>query len=175
MTSLGDVPEEETFSPTSSHSDEAVPSSSTSNGSRVPGGSRKTPSIRTLGRSSTSDALPSATSKRNPSSSSTATKDARTQKAVSASTLKKTRSTPRLPHDKDADPAPSTSMYWSRAPVYGTIPPKFMRGHSVTLVDAIAWLFGGCDDKDLKENPRDMKIIYCFDTGTTSPIVPRSS
>jgi len=57
-------------------------------------------------------------------------------------------------------------MYWSRAPVYGTIPPKFMRGHSVTLLDATAWVFGGCDDKELKEHVRDMKIIYCFDTET---------
>jgi hypothetical protein len=44
-----------------------------------------------------------------------------------------------------------------------------MRGHSVTLVDATAWLFGGCDDKELKEHARDMKIIYCFDTGYPFP------
>jgi Rab9 effector protein with kelch motifs len=165
LRSLGDVPEEDTtLHPNASLS---VPSST----SRAPGISRKTPSIRTLGRSSTD----ASTVKKNPSASSTATKEPRTPKAASTSTLKKARSTPRLPHDTEAEAAPSTSMYWSRAPVYGTIPPKFMRGHSVTLVEAIAWIFGGCDDKDLKENVRDMRIIYCFDTGTISPIVPRSS
>lgn len=169
--SLGDVPEEEALSPTSSHLDYS-PESPTLPATSVLGGtavrvSKKAPSIRTLGRSSSSsDAPVPPNSAKKSSSGSTVAKDARTQRAVSTITLKKTRSTPRMPHDKDAEPAPSTSMYWSRAPVYGTIPPKFMRGHSVTLVDATAWLFGGCDDKDLKENVRDMRIIYCFDTGS---------
>ena len=35
-----------------------------------------------------------------------------------------------------------------------------MRAHTVTLVDNVAWLFGGCDDKGC------WKDIYCFDTGT---------
>ncbi|KAF5361469.1 hypothetical protein D9758_006243 [Tetrapyrgos nigripes] len=70
------------------------------------------------------------------------------------------RTTPRLPHDKDAEPAPSTIMYWSRAPVFGTCPARTMRGHTVTLVDTTAWVFGGCDDK---ETSRD---IYCFDVET---------
>jgi hypothetical protein len=170
--SLGDVPEEDIISPTTPLSDQVLPSPtlSSTGSSRVLGGSRRTPSIRTLGRTST-EALSSGTAKKISSSSSTASKDTRSQKAVSTATLKKTRSIPRLPHDKDAEPAPSTSMYWSRAPVYGTIPPKFMRGHSVALVDAAAWVLGGCDDKDLKEHARDMKVIYCFDTGTTSVIV----
>lgn len=51
-------------------------------------------------------------------------------------------------------------MYWSRAPVYGAIPMRSMRAHSVTLVEGVAWLFGGCDDKDC------WKDVYCFDTGT---------
>jgi hypothetical protein len=55
------------------------------------------------------------------------------------------------------------------------MPPKFMRGHSVSLVDTTAWLFGGCDDKELKEHVRDMRIIYCFDTGTIYVTLPRSS
>ncbi len=50
-------------------------------------------------------------------------------------------------------------MYWSRAPVYGAIPQRNMRGHTVTLLDNVAWIFGGCDDKD---TARD---IYCFDIG----------
>ncbi|KAJ3892793.1 galactose oxidase [Lentinula edodes] len=51
-------------------------------------------------------------------------------------------------------------MYWSRAPVYGACPTRTMRGHTVTLVDSTAWVFGGCDDK---ETARD---IYCFDVET---------
>jgi hypothetical protein len=72
------------------------------------------------------------------------------------------RTNPRLPHDKDVELAPATIMYWSRAPVYGALPMRSMRAHSVTLVDSVAWLFGGCDDKECS------KDIYCFDTGTTS-------
>ncbi|KIK09996.1 hypothetical protein K443DRAFT_80945 [Laccaria amethystina LaAM-08-1] len=75
-------------------------------------------------------------------------------------TLRKYRSTPRLPHDRDVDHAPSTAMYWSRAPVWGHLPSRTMRAHSVTLVDATAWLYGGCDDKD------SSKDVYCFDTET---------
>jgi len=69
------------------------------------------------------------------------------------------RSTPRLVYDKDAEAAPSTGMYWSRAPVFGTIPNRSMRAHSVTLVDNVMWLFGGCDEH---ESWRD---IYCLDVG----------
>ncbi|THV02672.1 galactose oxidase [Dendrothele bispora CBS 962.96] len=76
------------------------------------------------------------------------------------SSTQRIRVTPRLPHDKDAEPAASTIMYWSRAPVYGTCPTRTMRGHTVTLVDSTAWVFGGCDDK---ETSRD---IYCFDVET---------
>lgn len=72
----------------------------------------------------------------------------------------RTRSTPRLPHDKDAQHAPSTAMHWSKAPVYGTLMNRTVRSHSVTLVDTTAWLFGGCDDHD---SARD---IYCFDIET---------
>ena len=71
----------------------------------------------------------------------------------------KFRANPRLPHDKDVESVPSTVMYWSRAPVWGTVPMRTMRAHTVTLVDTTIWLFGGCDDKD---NARD---IYCFDIG----------
>jgi hypothetical protein len=38
-------------------------------------------------------------------------------------------------------------MYWSRAPVYGEVPMRSVRAYSVTLVDDVAWLFGGCDEK----------------------------
>lgn len=71
----------------------------------------------------------------------------------------KYRVNPRLPNDKDAEPAPSTLMYWSRAPVWGTLPMRSMRGHTITLVDSMAWLIGGSDDKD------SSKELYCFNTG----------
>ncbi|KAI0063348.1 galactose oxidase [Artomyces pyxidatus] len=57
------------------------------------------------------------------------------------------RTIPHLPHVKDAEPAPASVMYWSKAPVWGTLPTHAMRAHSVTLVDTLAWIFGGCDDK----------------------------
>jgi len=44
--------------------------------------------------------------------------------------------------------------------VYGACPTRTMRGHTVTLVDSMVWVFGGCDDK---ETARD---IYCFDVET---------
>jgi hypothetical protein len=69
------------------------------------------------------------------------------------------RTTPRLPHSDDVAIAPATTMYWSRAPVHGALPMRNMRAHTVTLVDNVAWLFGGCDDKGC------WKDIYCFDTG----------
>ncbi|KAF9522512.1 hypothetical protein CPB83DRAFT_864388 [Crepidotus variabilis] len=86
----------------------------------------------------------------------------------SASTLHSTasvaphkyRANPRLPHDKDAEPSSSTVMYWSKAPVWGALPMRSMRGHTVTLVDTMAWLIGGCDDKD------SSKDLYCFNTET---------
>ncbi|TRM58241.1 hypothetical protein BD626DRAFT_550751 [Schizophyllum amplum] len=68
--------------------------------------------------------------------------------------------TPRFPNDKDVAPAAPTLMYWSRAPVYGTLPMRTMRAHTVTLIDSVAWLFGGCDDKE------SAKDIYLFDTET---------
>ncbi|KAH7910001.1 hypothetical protein BJ138DRAFT_1009756 [Hygrophoropsis aurantiaca] len=70
------------------------------------------------------------------------------------------RVTPRLPHADDVELAPATNMYWSKAPVHGTLPMRSMRAHTVTLVDSTAWLFGGCDDKGC------WKDVYCFDTET---------
>ncbi|KAF9441341.1 galactose oxidase [Macrolepiota fuliginosa MF-IS2] len=70
------------------------------------------------------------------------------------------RSTPRLVYEKDAETAPSTGMYWSRAPVYGAIPNRTMRAHSVTVVDNVVWLFGGCDERE------SWKDVYCLDVET---------
>ncbi|EGN94708.1 hypothetical protein SERLA73DRAFT_187766 [Serpula lacrymans var. lacrymans S7.3] len=72
----------------------------------------------------------------------------------------KIRNIPRLPRSDDIDPAPATNMYWSKAPVHGALPMRNMRAHSVTLVESLAWLFGGCDDKGC------WKDVYCFDTET---------
>lgn len=197
--SLSDVPEEGMFTPTSpipnspytNPGNPATSSTSTFNGpaqlassstpasgTRTPSGSRKPSSVRTLGRSSNETLSVPGSSKRSATGISSpsvaaatagaaAAKDSKTSKVTG--TLQKIRSTPRLPHDKDVERAPSTIMYWSRAPIYGTIPMRTMRAHSVTLVDTTAWLFGGCDDKDCS------KDIYCFDTGmafrypTTNP------
>jgi hypothetical protein len=128
----------------------------------------RTPSIRTLGRTSTDplpsppSGTPSSSNVRRAQSSGSTTRMGGSRSSTSASadrTLRKYRSTPRLPHDRDVDHAPSTAMYWSRAPVWGHLPSRTMRAHSVTLVDATAWLYGGCDDKD------SSKDVYCFDTG----------
>ncbi|KAJ7058127.1 galactose oxidase [Mycena amicta] len=100
---------------------------------------RKAPSIRTLGsRSTSSPTLPKERSR----------------------TLHRVKSSPKLPHDVDAEPAPSTALYWSKAPVFGTMPVRIMRSHTVTLIDSTAWLFGGCDDKDCGRD------VFCFDTET---------
>jgi hypothetical protein len=69
---------------------------------------------------------------------------------------------PRLPHTKDAEPVPTTGMYWSKAPVYGHLPARGMRAHSATFVDGVVWFFGGCDDKKCWND------VYCFDTGAVT-------
>ena len=73
----------------------------------------------------------------------------------------KIRAIPHLPHGS-GEPAPSTLMYWSRAPVYGQLPTRSMRAHSVTLVDNTAWLFGGCDERGCARD------VWCCDIGTSS-------
>ncbi|KAI6160286.1 hypothetical protein EDD17DRAFT_1778478 [Pisolithus thermaeus] len=72
----------------------------------------------------------------------------------------KIRTNPRLPHAHDVPIAPATTMYWSRAPVHGALPMHNTRAHTVTLVDHVAWMFGGCDDKGC------WRDVYCFDTET---------
>ena len=66
---------------------------------------------------------------------------------------------PHLPTG-NADPVPATLMYWSKAPVYGVLPIHGLRAHSVTLVDGMAWIFGGCDERGC------WKDVWCFNTGT---------
>jgi Rab9 effector protein with kelch motifs len=78
---------------------------------------------------------------------------------VAAAATQRYRATPRLPHDKDAKPVPATLMHWSLAPVYGHLPTRGMRAHTVTMVDNVAWVFGGCDDKGCWQD------VWCFDIG----------
>ena len=82
-----------------------------------------------------------------------------TLSSASGETVPRMRTIPHLPHNRDAEPAPASVMYWSRAPVWGTLPTHGMRAHSVTLVDHTAWVFGGCDDVDC------FKDVWCFHTG----------
>ncbi|KAF7373327.1 hypothetical protein MSAN_00542200 [Mycena sanguinolenta] len=150
--SLEDVPEE----------GPPTPSGSPSGFRPAPNSRKGPPSIRTLG-SSRSSAENNSARRTASSSSSTppATGTPTKEKALRApGTLHKVRSSPRLPHDTEVEAAPSTVLYWSKAPVFGIIPTRTMRAHTVTLVDTMAWLFGGCDDKDCS------KDVFCFDTET---------
>jgi hypothetical protein len=96
-----------------------------------------------------------------PSKSSGSLAPPRENKRISADSPAKPRLRllPRLPHAKDVELAPTTSMYWSKGPVYGHLPTRGMRAHSATFVDGVVWLFGGCDEKAC------WKDMYCFDTG----------
>ncbi|KAI0744793.1 galactose oxidase [Earliella scabrosa] len=51
-------------------------------------------------------------------------------------------------------------MHWSRAPVFGLMPLHGTRAHSVTLIDNIAWMFGGCDERGC------WRDVFCFNTET---------
>ncbi|EFQ25554.1 kelch domain-containing protein [Colletotrichum graminicola] len=46
----------------------------------------------------------------------------------------------------DVPPAPSSGMYWSRAPVSGA-PHTSLRAHTTTLVGSNIFVFGGCDSR----------------------------
>lgn len=79
------------------------------------------------------------------------------------------RNTPHLPHAKDVELAPATLMHWSRAPMYGAMPTHGTRAHSVTLIDSVAWLFGGCDERGC------WRDVFCFNTGAFRHFVPARS
>jgi len=113
--------------------------------------SRKPSSLRHTSTAAPAESI-SSSIKRRPSSPSAK------EGKYSSKSSQRLRTTPRLPHSDDP-PAPATAMYWSRAPVHGFLPMRSFRAHTVTLVDHIAWLFGGCDDKGC------WKDVYCFDTG----------
>ncbi|KAG8843207.1 hypothetical protein FRB96_004234 [Tulasnella sp. 330] len=70
------------------------------------------------------------------------------------------RHTPHLPQSSSAERVPSAMMHWSKAPVHGHLPTRNMRAHTVTVVDHIAWVFGGCDEKGC------WRDVWCFDIET---------
>ncbi|KAK0236738.1 galactose oxidase [Armillaria nabsnona] len=115
---------------------------------------------KTVGRASSSSSEPIHSSLRVSAVSSAEPEEGTATKNRSNSwsgTYPKMQSSPLLSHDKDATDAPSSIMHWSRAPVYGTLPPK-MRRPSVTLLDNVAWVFGGY------YKGAGTSDIYCFDT-----------
>ncbi|KIP09449.1 hypothetical protein PHLGIDRAFT_86732 [Phlebiopsis gigantea 11061_1 CR5-6] len=59
-------------------------------------------------------------------------------------------------------------MYWSRAPVYGFLPTHGLRAHTATLLDGVAWIFGGCDEKGC------WKDAWCFHTETMQWTYPQT-
>lgn len=69
------------------------------------------------------------------------------------------RAIPHLPNMVNIEPAPPPVMYWSKAPVWGTLPTHGFRAHTVTLADNVAWIFGGCDEKGC------FKDMWCFNIG----------
>jgi hypothetical protein len=119
--------------------------------------SRKPSSLRHVSNAAPTE--PPQAIRRRPSSPSA--KDSKNNRAAREQRF---RTNPRLPHADDVPVAPATTMYWSRAPVHGALPMRNMRAHTVTLVDNVAWLFGGCDDKGC------WKDVYCFDTGQSPEI-----
>jgi hypothetical protein len=74
----------------------------------------------------------------------------------------KFRRYPHMPHDKDVSEVPATCMYWYLAPVHGLLPSRGWRAHTVNVVDNVAWIFGGCDDRG------GWQDVWLFDTGALS-------
>ncbi|KAF8339867.1 uncharacterized protein EI90DRAFT_3038058 [Cantharellus anzutake] len=69
------------------------------------------------------------------------------------------RKTPHLPHFH-SDPISCATMYWSKAPVHGHMPTRGFRASTVTVIDSIAWIFGGMDESGVWND------IYSFDLET---------
>ncbi|EPQ26888.1 uncharacterized protein PFL1_05523 [Pseudozyma flocculosa PF-1] len=70
------------------------------------------------------------------------------------------RTLPQLPSAPTVKPAPPPAMYWSKAPVHGSVPRRSFRAHTANLCDEVLWLFGGCDNKGC------FRDLWCFDTET---------
>ncbi|KAG8929865.1 hypothetical protein FRC01_003684, partial [Tulasnella sp. 417] len=76
----------------------------------------------------------------------------------------KFRHTPHLPQ-YEAERVSAAMMHWSKAPVHGTLPTRSMRAHTVTMVDNIAWIFGGCDERGAHTATLVDRKIYVFGGG----------
>ena len=70
------------------------------------------------------------------------------------------RTLPQLPSATGVQPAPPPAMYWSKAPVHGSVPRRSFRAHTANLCDEVLWLFGGCDNRGC------FRDLWCFDTET---------
>ncbi|CEH13181.1 Kelch repeat-containing proteins [Ceraceosorus bombacis] len=70
------------------------------------------------------------------------------------------RALPALPSAPGLTAAPPPAMYWSKAPVHGSVPRRSFRAHTASLADEVLWLFGGCDSKGC------FRDLWCFDTET---------
>ncbi len=70
------------------------------------------------------------------------------------------RTLPQLPSAPNVRPAPPPAMYWSKAPVHGSVPRRSFRAHTGNLCDEVLWLFGGCDNRGC------FRDLWCFDTET---------
>lgn len=70
------------------------------------------------------------------------------------------RTLPQLPSASSVKPAPPPAMYWSKAPVHGSVPRRSFRAHTANLCDEVLWLFGGCDNRGC------FRDLWCFDTET---------
>lgn len=132
--SLNSTPTMSTALLPSSSSSSISPQASTSRPTRSTGSRSRAASTSTLKRSSGSTKSSSeATAKEGSSTPST---------APPVPTRQTYRTVPKLP-DGDVEVCPPTMMYWSKAPVHGTIPRRGLKCHTVTLVDNVAWMFGG--------------------------------
>jgi hypothetical protein len=110
------------------------------------------PTIGTAGRR-----LP--TPNANASSTSLSATVAKSPRGPVPDPLPRFRAIPHLPNMVNIEPAPPPVMYWSKAPVWGTLPTHGFRAHTVTLADNVAWIFGGCDEKGC------FKDMWCFNIG----------
>jgi hypothetical protein len=114
-------------------------------------------------RSTPGDSPTNATGRRlptpNASSTSLSATVAKSSRATVPDPPPRFRAVPHLPNMLNVEPAPPPVMYWSKAPVWGVLPTHGFRAHTVTLVDNVAWIFGGCDDKGC------FKDMWCFNIG----------
>ncbi|KII84047.1 hypothetical protein PLICRDRAFT_179731 [Plicaturopsis crispa FD-325 SS-3] len=133
-----------------------TPTTRQPSGPRKPSGLRDRPPSTRATSTNGDSSSPSSSTRRATGSPS----NANTAQGGAPPLQQRIRTNPHMPHAKDVEIAPATVMYWSRAPVHGALPMRSMRAHSVTLVDNVAWLFGGCDDKGC------WKDVYCFDIDT---------